>query len=219
MPVSSEAVVRRALDILKPHLSGYVRDTLANYALPGPSREDTHGLTSSILQNWNTAFAPRLPHTIRNYVFELRDVRNRLAHEEPFSTDAVRRAIDTARLIAGAIDAPRSLIDQLERLAEAQQPVGSDRVITVHEMSRRDRPNPTPRPLVDRGVIVNAVELSANDLAMKRVLCPACAEKVFEQWSAGWDAHAAHRCKGLAALSYEDRKREYKSRFGHLFRR
>ena len=46
--------------------------------------------------------------------------------------------------------------------------------------------------------------------------CPAC-PKVFRDFPLGWDAHAAHRCPGLEAQDPEVRKREYKSRFGHLF--
>jgi hypothetical protein len=47
--------------------------------------------------------------------------------------------------------------------------------------------------------------------------CPACAA-VFKDFPLGWDAHAAHRCSGLEARDPEAKKREYKDRFGHLFR-
>lgn len=47
------------------------------------------------------------------------------------------------------------------------------------------------------GTILNAAVLTADDGAHKRVLCPACMEKEFEMWPEGWDAHTAHRCKGL----------------------
>jgi hypothetical protein len=50
--------------------------------------------------------------------------------------------------------------------------------------------------LSSTGTILNAAVLSAADVAHKRVLCPACMEKEFEMWPEGWDAHAAHRCKG-----------------------
>lgn len=74
-------------------------------------------------------------------------------------------------------------------------------------------------PRIDaQGVILNAEELSTTRVAMKRVLCPACNEKVFAEWSAGWDAHAAHRCTGLGTHSAEERKEEYRTRFAHLFR-
>jgi hypothetical protein len=74
-----------------------------------------------------------------------------------------------------------------------------------------------PVRLDANGVIVNASELSSEDVATKRVRCPAC-EKVFERWPSGWDVHASYRCSGLSAKTVEDRKREYKERFYYLFR-
>jgi hypothetical protein len=68
------------------------------------------------------------------------------------------------------------------------------------------------------GTILNAAVLTANDVAHKRVLCPACMEKEFEMWPEGWDAHAAHRCKGLEAGTPVMRKAEFKRALGHLFR-
>ena len=68
------------------------------------------------------------------------------------------------------------------------------------------------------GIIRDATGLTARDVAHRRVLCPACGVKVFKMWPEGWDAHAAHRCKGLSAVTEEERKAEYKSRFQHLFR-
>lgn len=48
--------------------------------------------------------------------------------------------------------------------------------------------------------------------------CPAC-PNVFQDFPLGWDAHAAHLCSGLTAVEPDGRKREYKARFGHLFKR
>jgi len=47
--------------------------------------------------------------------------------------------------------------------------------------------------------------------------CPACGQHQFKRWPFGWDAHAAHRCKGLSTEGFDARKSEFKSRFGHLF--
>lgn len=68
------------------------------------------------------------------------------------------------------------------------------------------------------GVIVNAAELTADDVALQRVLCPACERKVFKSWPLGWDAHAAHPCPGVAMGTDAERKAEYRRRYGHLFR-
>ena len=75
------------------------------------------------------------------------------------------------------------------------------------------------KPQLSRnGTILNAAVLQAGDLAHKRVLCPACMEKEFAMWPEGWDAHAAHKCKGLNEGSPESRKAEFKRVLGQLFR-
>lgn len=68
------------------------------------------------------------------------------------------------------------------------------------------------------GTIMNAAVLDADGVAQSRVLCPACMDKVFEMWPAGWDAHAAHACKGLDDGTPEVRKAEFKRALRHLFR-
>lgn len=50
-------------------------------------------------------------------------------------------------------------------------------------------------------------------------LCPACEQKEFKRWPWGWDAHAAHVCSGLSGTDPEQRKTEFRHRFGHHLRR
>lgn len=74
-------------------------------------------------------------------------------------------------------------------------------------------------PRTDRdGVILNAEELAADQVIGRRVLCPSCRSLVFASWPGGWDAHAATRCRGLAARDAAARKAEYKRRYETLFR-
>ncbi len=68
------------------------------------------------------------------------------------------------------------------------------------------------------GVIINANALNADDVAHKRVLCPACRAHVFELWPEGWDAHAWHKCSGVANITKADRKKVFKARYRYLFR-
>ena len=83
-------------------------------------------------------------------------------------------------------------------------------------------PGPTQRSLLPRfdaaGVILNAEDLVVDQVVRKRVRCPACRMLVFRSWPEGWDAHAGSRCRGLKGESADDRKTEFKRRFGHLFR-
>jgi len=74
-------------------------------------------------------------------------------------------------------------------------------------------------PRTDRsGAIINAEELSANQVIGRRVRCPACRSLVFKSWPEGWDSHAGRRCRGLEAKDAEARKAEFKRRFEPLFR-
>jgi hypothetical protein len=68
-----------------------------------------------------------------------------------------------------------------------------------------------------RAVVTDAVKHCADELAGRRVLCPACESKVFEQWPLGWDGHALV-CAGIDLVGERDRKHEFRTRFGNLFR-
>ena len=76
--------------------------------------------------------------------------------------------------------------------------------------------NGSPRRDVS-GAITNADQLTADDVAHQRVICPGCREKVFAMWPEGWDAHAAFRCGGVRGTR-EQRKTEFRRRLAHLFR-
>ena len=62
-----------------------------------PSMGDTAFLLKGMKATWNEVFGGQqsFPPTVRSYVFELADVRNRWAHQEPFSSDDTERALDT----------------------------------------------------------------------------------------------------------------------------
>jgi hypothetical protein len=84
---------------------------------------------------------------------------------------------------------------------------------------RRPGPRDATRakPLVTADVIRNFAGLASRDVARRRVICPACGQKLFESWPAGWDAHAAHACSALKSVGARTRKEEFKRRFRHLF--
>lgn len=52
---------------------------------------------------WNDAFTEKLKQTDRNNIFELRDWRNALAHDQPFTYDDTYRALDTMVRVATRI--------------------------------------------------------------------------------------------------------------------
>ena len=81
---------------------------------------------------------------------------------------------------------------------------------------KKERKGPVKRN--KDGVIINAEELTVQDVVQQKVLCPACQEKVFEKWPLGWDAHAAFVCPGIPSDTPANRKLCFKERFPQLFR-
>ena len=76
---------------------------------PGPPRKVNPGDAKFLLKvmwdEWRTIFGKKLSRSDRNYVSELRDVRNAWAHNEPFSTDDALRALDTAKRLLESVSA------------------------------------------------------------------------------------------------------------------
>jgi hypothetical protein len=145
----TRAMVRRALDLFKPYLREFVDQHLRNAYGPGylervprlrqRHEPDVQALLSIMLQHWNDAFTPVLAARDRTLIFELKDVRNRWAHEHEFSLDDAYRGVDTIELLADGIGAgtirPRLAAMKEEiRLLQA----------TPRSNAKRDRPPPAP---------------------------------------------------------------------------
>ncbi|RMG97182.1 MAG: ATP-binding protein, partial [Deltaproteobacteria bacterium] len=60
-------------------------------------------LLKAMVDNWQGVFRYVLGHVERSYVGELIDVRNKWAHEKPFTSDDVYRALDTMQRLLEAI--------------------------------------------------------------------------------------------------------------------
>ena len=104
------ALESRRLDAFK--LRDYAEDpVLANK----PTSEwDVAGLLRLMWATWNDVFRTILGRADRSLVSELRDHRNRWAHQESFSSDDAYRALDSVGRLLAAVSAPQS--DELERL-------------------------------------------------------------------------------------------------------
>src|SRR5216683_7755544 len=134
MAISNAERVGKALELLnqglfpfmKRELKAFYGDTwfeqasanLREYQMPGKDDGDKHWDTQALLlvmwDQWNVVFRNVLGQAERSLVSELRDVRNKWAHQEPFSTDDAYRALDsTARLLA-AVSAPQA--DEVEKM-------------------------------------------------------------------------------------------------------
>jgi len=87
---------------------------------------DVAALLKLVWESWNDVFGKTLGRTERSFVQELRDWRNKWAHQEPFSGDDADRALDsTERLLtsisAAQADEVRKMKQELRRLINDEQ--------------------------------------------------------------------------------------------------
>ena len=66
---------------------------------------DTAALLKVMRESWNEVYRNTLGHAERSLVSELRDVRNRWAHQESFSSDDTYRALDPTHRLLTAVSA------------------------------------------------------------------------------------------------------------------
>ena len=85
------------------------------------SNDDAPSLDAALLlrmlwDQWNLVFNRILGFSERSYVSELREVRNKWAHQEAFSSDDAYRALDSAARLLTAISAPEA--GELEKMKQ-----------------------------------------------------------------------------------------------------
>ena len=77
---------------------------------------DAHSVLTVMWDQWNAAFRTELGHTERSLVSELREFRNRWAHQAEFDFDDTYRILDSVRRLLAAIEA--SQVEEVERLKQ-----------------------------------------------------------------------------------------------------
>src|SRR5262249_54679137 len=97
---------------LKSHLGDNWQSVLPNWTQRDmkkkpllPNLDDPSILLSILWDQWNTVFKSTLGHAERSIVSELRDVRNRWAHNEQFATNDAIRALDSIERLLHAVSA------------------------------------------------------------------------------------------------------------------
>lgn len=86
----------------------------AEARIAGPEEErfarlDVLALLVIIWDNWSReVFQPKLGHIGRSYISELRDVRNKWAHQQAFSIEDAYRALDTMQRLLEMISSPEA---------------------------------------------------------------------------------------------------------------
>lgn len=133
MAITNHERVGKALDLLKKGLGPFVEREFANIFKDRTATEsgrflgedrlntkkpitewDVAVLLKVMWESWNEVFRLTLGHTERSLVSELRDQRNKWAHQEPFSSDDAYRALDSAGRLLSAISAAQA--DEVEKM-------------------------------------------------------------------------------------------------------
>lgn len=77
---------------------------------------DAHAVLTVMWDQWNAAFRAELGHTERSLVSELREFRNRWAHQAEFDFDDTYRVLDSVRRLLAAAKCPQvAEVNQLKR--------------------------------------------------------------------------------------------------------
>jgi len=98
--VAREMKLRRG-----PMWGGETRPDPKAKTAAGAGEYDPHELLGTIWNEWEPVFRQTLGRAEKTLVAELRDVRNRWAHGEAFSTDDAYRAIDSVARLLNAVSA------------------------------------------------------------------------------------------------------------------
>lgn len=69
---------------------------------------DAHAVLTVMWDQWNSVFRHKLSHVERSLVNELRDFRNRWAHQEEFDFDDTYRVLDSCERLLKAVDASQA---------------------------------------------------------------------------------------------------------------
>ncbi len=124
MAISNRERIGRALEILNTGLKPFVEremeathgqrwryqalNALRDYHITSDGQDlhlDTQALFLIMWDQWKPVFSKTLGHMERNYISELRETRNRWAHQEAFSYGDVSRALDSMHRLLSAVAA------------------------------------------------------------------------------------------------------------------
>lgn len=128
MAISNHERVGKALDLVKDGLHPFVEREMKSqhaqlwieeargavsesqshlFKKAGEPQWDAASLLAVMWNQWQLVFRKTLGQAERTLVSELRDVRNRWAHQNPFSSDDAYRALDSSHRLLLAVSAPR----------------------------------------------------------------------------------------------------------------
>src|SRR6185295_6182660 len=88
------------------------------FGTPEKPEWDIASLLATLWNQWNDVFRKVLGPAERSLVSELRDVRNKWAHQRTFSTDDAYRALDSMERLLGSVSAPKEAEEVARHKAE-----------------------------------------------------------------------------------------------------
>lgn len=121
---------------------------------------DIAALLTVLNNSWNEAFQADLGNAGRSYVNELRDVRNKWAHQTPFSLEDTHRAFDTMTRLLEMVAAPervetaeitRKIMMEINEQSKASQPALMQTASGALSTLKPWREIATPHPDVSGG--------------------------------------------------------------------
>jgi len=126
MAISNQDRIGKAMELLRAGLAPFVEREFENQhkgKAEAAAREyfnndravgdkpiaewDVAALLRLMWESWNVVFNKALGRAERSLVQELRDCRNKWAHQEPFSSDDTDRALDSMARLLTAVSARR----------------------------------------------------------------------------------------------------------------
>jgi len=136
MAMTNSQRIRQGLELVRDGLAPFVErefqaaygdgwKDMAKRSLPkekdwkeadGVVQWEVYLVLAVLWNNWNSVFSKILGQAERTYVSELRDVRNRWAHQDPFTYDDTYRALDTMHRLLKAVSAAEA--EEVHRLAQ-----------------------------------------------------------------------------------------------------
>lgn len=133
MAVTNHERVGKSLELLKSGLGPFIQREFLNlykekavlevkgiinddrFDIDRPMEQwDVAVLLKIMWASWNTVFRLTLGHSERSLVSELRDIRNKWAHQETFSSDNTYRALDSVSRLLAAVSASQA--DAVEKM-------------------------------------------------------------------------------------------------------
>jgi len=138
------------------------REKMSSGNRNGSKHLDIQALLSIIWDEWHAVFRRSLSEAHRTLVKEIRDVRNRWAHQEPFNTQDAYRAVDSVHRLLNAVSAREAV--EARKLLEIIIPDLSETQLRTPKPEASDIPSLVTRweQIKENMLCLEAYRQSAN---------------------------------------------------------